>query len=58
MSVYVCVPKGAVQDLGDHFNVELGDGGEITRTIMAAMANPGMVCRLGDLMAVDMGAGE
>ena len=58
MSVYVCVPKGAVQDFGDHFNVDLGDGGEITRTIMAAMNNPGKVCRLGNIMAVDMGADE
>lgn len=52
MTVYVCVPKGAVQDLGDHCVVSLGDVDEAVRAIMAAKANRGKVAVVGDLQAV------
>ncbi len=58
MSVYVCVPKDAVQDLGDHFNVDLGDGDKAVRLIMAAMDNPGKVAVVGHMLAVMLEGSE
>lgn len=52
MTVYVCVPEGKVQDLDDHFVVNLGDGDEAVRLIMAAKANRGKVAQVGRMQAV------
>ena len=52
MTVYVSVPKNRVQDLDDHFVVNLGDGDEAVRLIMAAKANRGKVAVVGELQAV------
>ena len=52
MTICVCVPKGAVQDLDDHCVVSLGDVDEVVRAIMAAKANRGKVAVVGDLQAV------
>ena len=52
MTVYVCVPKDRVQDLDDHFVVNLGDGDEAVRLIMAAKANRGKVAAVRDMTAV------
>ena len=54
MTVYVCVPKDAVQDLDDHFVVSLGDGEEAVRVIMSAMASRSKVATVGHLQAVEI----
>lgn len=58
MTVYVCVPKGRVQDLDDHCVVSLGDDGEAVRAIMAAKASPGKVAVVGNMQAVVLGWSE
>lgn len=52
MTVYVCIPRGRVQDLDDHFVINLGDGDEAVRLIMAAKANRGKVAVVGKWQAV------
>ena len=52
MTVYVSVPKNRVQDLDDHFVVNLGDGDEAVRLIMAAKANTGKVAQVGRMQAI------
>ena len=58
MTVYLCVPKDRVQDLGDHFVVDLGDGDDAIRIIMAAKANRGKVARAGVVLAVMLEGSE
>ena len=52
MTIYICVPKDAVQDLDDHCVVSLGDGDDAIRIIMAAKANRGKVAWAGGMQAV------
>ena len=58
MTVYVCVPKGAVQDLDDHCVVSLGDVDDAIRIIMAAKASRGKVAVIGDRQAVMLEGSE
>lgn len=58
MTIYICVPKDAVQDLDDHCVVSLGDGDDAIRIIMAAKANRGKVAAAGAMLAVMLEASE
>lgn len=52
MTVYLCVPEYAVQALDDdRFVVNLGDGDDAIRIIMAAKANRGKVAATGAMLA-------
>ena len=58
MTVYICVPKDAVQDLDDHCVVSLGDVDDAIRIIMAARASRGKVAAVGAMMAVMLEGSE
>lgn len=58
MTVYLCVPEYAVQELDGRYAVNLGDGDDAIRIIMAAKANRGKVAVIGDRQAVMLEGSE
>lgn len=58
MTAYLCVPEYAVQELDDRRVVNLGDGDDAIRIIMAARANRGKVAAAGAMLAFMLEASE